>query len=237
MADWAALEDALGVTFKDLALVQQAFIHRSYLNENPHFTLPSNERLEFFGDALLGFVAAWELYRKSPSLNEGEMTKIRAALVSGDNLAHLAASLKLGDYLYLSQGEEKSGGRSRQRNLACALEALIGAIFIDQGLAATSDFILRLFTSSMPEAMDERVTSDYKSDLQQLVQARQKRIPTYFVVGTTGPDHDKRFTVEVRVGDEVLGRGGGRSKQTAQKEAARQALETLYKSLSLEGRG
>jgi ribonuclease-3 len=230
MADWATLEDILGVTFKDLTLLQQAFVHRSYLNENPLLPLSSNERLEFLGDAVLGFVVAWELYQQFPTLNEGEMTNIRATLVSGDNLGHLAASLKLGDYLYLGHGEEKSGGREKWRNLACTLEALVGAIFIDQGLATTSDFILRLFGDSMQKAMDERVTSNYKSDLQQLVQARQKKKPTYRLVETTGPDHDKRFIMEVMVEHKVLGRGLGKSRQAAEKEAARQALETLLES-------
>jgi len=145
-------------------------------------------------------------------------------LVRQDSLARLASSLRLGDYLYLGQGEEKGGGRKRPRNLACVLEAVIGAIFMDQGFAATRDFILRLFSQSSQQATEEE-SADYKSRLQEFVQAKRQERPVYRLVKTEGPDHDRRFWVEVVIGGDALGRGCGKSKQLAEKEAAKQALE------------
>jgi ribonuclease-3 len=226
MADWITLQKDLGISFNNLSLLQQALVHRSYLNENPDFDLGSNERLEFLGDAFLGFVIAENLYQEFATLGEGEMTKFRAALVWQDSLARLASSLRLGDYLYLGQGEEKGGGRKRARNLACTLEAVIGALLIDQGVAITKDFILRLFSPSFQQAMEEELT-DYKSRLQELVQAKRQERPLYRLVKAEGPDHDRRFWVEVVVGGEVLGKGCGKSKQLAEKEAAKQALDNL----------
>ncbi|MBM4445273.1 MAG: ribonuclease III [Chloroflexi bacterium] len=225
MVDWATLQQDIGVSFSDLSLLQQAFVHRSYLNENLDFTLGSNERLEFLGDAILGVVIAESLYRESDTLDEGDMTKLRAALVRQDSLAHMALSLGLGDYLYLGQGEEKGGGRKRARNLACAMEALIGAVFIDQGFESARDLVARLFSHNVRRVMDQGLVIDYKSKLQELVQARRQERPTYRVVEAAGPDHDKTFWVEVLVGGEFLGRGCGKSKQSAEKEAAKQALE------------
>jgi ribonuclease-3 len=226
MADWSLLQNQLGVSFNNLTLLQQAFVHRSYHNENPEFSLGSNERLEFLGDAVLGFVVAEELYRRFADLNEGEMTRLRSALVRQDSLARLASSLGLGDYLYLGQGEEKSGGRRRPRNLACTLEALIGAIYIDQGSPNTRDFISRLFSSGFMKVIEEGL-ADHKSRLQELAQSKRQEKPIYRLVEATGPDHDRRFCVDVVVEGEVLGRGWGRSKRSAEKEAARQALENM----------
>jgi len=228
MADWVMLQKELGISFNDLPLLQQAFVHRSYLNENPDFDLGSNERLEFLGDAFLGFVIAENLYREFATLSEGEMTKFRAALVRQGTLAQLASSLRLGDYLYLGQGEETGGGRKRPRNLACVLEAVMGAIFLDQGFATAQDFILRLFSRSFQQAIEEGLITDYKSRLQELVQTKRQERPLYRLVKAEGPDHDRRFWVEVAIGGEVLGRGCGKSKQLAEKEAARQALERWY---------
>jgi ribonuclease-3 len=225
MADWVKLQDDIGVRFENLSLLQQAFVHRSYLNENLDFTLGSNERLEFLGDAILGLVIAESLYRQSDSLDEGDMTKLRAALVRQDSLAQLALSLGLGDYLYLGQGEEKSGGRRRARNLACAVEALIGALFMDQGFDSARDLVSRLFSHNVLKVIEQGLVIDYKSKLQELVQAQRQERPTYRVVEAAGPDHDKTFWVEVLVGGEFLGRGCGKSKQSAEKEAAKQALE------------
>jgi ribonuclease-3 len=225
MVDWVKLQDDIGVRFESLSLLQQAFVHRSYLNENLDFTLGSNERLEFLGDAILGLVIAESLYRQSDSLDEGDMTKLRAALVRQDSLAQLALSLGLGDYLYLGQGEEKSGGRRRARNLACAVEALIGALFMDQGFDSARDLVTRLFSYSVRKVIEQGLVIDYKSKLQELVQAQRQERPTYRVVEAAGPDHDKTFWVEVLVGGEFLGRGCGKSKQSAEKEAAKQALE------------
>lgn len=229
MTDWSLLQNQLGISFNDLSLLQQAFVHRSYLNENPDFPLGSNERLEFLGDALLGFVVAEDLYQRFATLNEGEMTKIRSALVRQDSLARFASSFRLGDYLYLGQGEEKSGGRRRPRNLACTMEALIGAIFMDQGFTNTKDFILRIFSSGFQQVIKEGLT-DYKSRLQELAQAKRQEKPLYRLVEATGPDHDRRFWVEVILEGEVLGQGWGKSKRSAEKEAARKALENMLPS-------
>ncbi|MDM8000603.1 MAG: ribonuclease III [Dehalococcoidia bacterium] len=225
MSDWTALQSRLGITFSDVHLLQQAFVHRSYLNENPEFKLGSNERLEFLGDALLSLVIAEFLFREFPDFSEGELTKLRSDLVRQDSLARLASSLGLGDYLYLGQGEEKGGGRKRARNMACTFEALVGAAFVDQGFEASRDLILRLFSPAIREARQRGQASDCKSRLQEIIQAERQERPVYRLVEAVGPDHDKTFWVEVMVGGEILARGSGKSKQAAEKDAARQALE------------
>ena len=227
MADLAALQQTLGVSFNDLALLEQALVHSSYINENPDFAPASNERLEFLGDAVLGLVVAEKLYQDFLHSDEGEMTRLRAALVSRDTLAHMARAISLGDYLYLGRGEEVSGGRRKLANLAGALEAVIAAVFLDQGPATTRDFIIRLLDTELQKVASQGAGVDYKSQLQEVIQAREQQTPAYHVVEATGPDHDKRFTVEVRLGDTVLGRGSGTSKKVAETEAARLALEQL----------
>jgi ribonuclease III len=227
LADFATLQQALGVTFNDLSLLKQALVHRSYLNENPDFSLPSNERLEFLGDAFLGFVIAQKLYREFPDLSEGEMTKLRAALVRQRTLARLASSLGLGDYLYMGLGEEATGGRAKQSTLARALEAVVGAVVIDQGFAGAEGFVFRLFQGEIDRAMEEMATGDYKSRLQELVQARYRVPPLYRTIKEEGPDHDKEFTVEVIVNGSVIGTGRGKSKRMAEMDAARVALESF----------
>jgi ribonuclease III len=228
MVDWVKVQEDIGVTFKDMSLLQQAFVHRSYLNENPDFTLGSNERLEFLGDAFLGLVIAESLYGQFSSLDEGEMTKLRAALVRQDSLAQLASGLGLGEYLYLGQGEEKGGGRKRARNLACVMEAVIGAVFVDQGFEIARDLVARVFGRKVRKIMEEGLAGDHKSRLQELVQSERQERPIYRLVEAVGPDHDKTFWVEVVVGGEFLGRGCGKSKQSAEKEAAKQALERWH---------
>ncbi len=227
MADLAALQQTLGLSFNDLSLLEQALVHSSYINENPGFTLVSNERLEFLGDAVLGLVVAEKLYQDSPNFTEGEMTKLRAALVRRDTLARMAKAIRLGDYLYLGKGEEANDGRHKTVNLAGALEAVIAAIFLDNGLLTAKGFILRLLDAELRKAVSQSVVVDYKSELQELIQARGQQTPTYHVIETAGPDHDRRFTVEVRLGEAVLGRGSGKSKKGAETEAARLALEKL----------
>jgi len=202
-------------------------VHSSYINENPDLAPISNERLEFLGDAVLGHIIAEKLYQESPHLTEGEMTKLRAALVRRDFLARIARAIKLGDQLYMGKGEEASGGRNKPANLAGALEAVIAAISLDQGLSVTTDFISRLFDEGLQEVVSQGIRVDYKSELQELIQARQQSTPAYRVVKAVGPDHDRRFTVEVRIGKNVLGRGSGKSKKLAETEAARLALERL----------
>ena len=235
MTDWATLARNLGVDFEDVSLLEQAMVHRSYLNENPDFILPSNERLEFLGDAVLGLAVAEYLYLQDGELNEGEMTKIRAAVVSTHNLARVASFLGLGDHLYLGQGEERGGGRKRSRNLACLMEAVVGAVFLDGGFLCARDFVWKLLGKQVQDIIKAGVVADYKTRLQEVAQGRQQGIPIYRVVSMAGPNHDRRFTVEVMVGGEVVGSGSGTSKQLAEKQAAREALE--YIDVSFSGSG
>jgi ribonuclease-3 len=227
LADLRALEQALGVSFHDPSLLEQALVHSSYLNEPPGLALVSNERLEFLGDAILGFLVAEKLYHDHPELSEGEMTRLRSVLVCRDTLARVARNLGLGQYLYLGKGEEMGGGRDKEANLAGALEAVLAAVFLDQGLTAAKELVLRLFGAEFHQAVRQGVEVDYKSRLQELSQSRYRLAPSYRLLEEVGPDHDKRFTVEVVVGDRVLGTGSGRNKKMAEAEAARAALEQL----------
>jgi len=224
LTDLATLQEILGVTFGNVSLLEQSLVHRSYLNENPDFHLPSNERLEFLGDSLLGFVVAEKLYAESPDLSEGKMTKLRASVVRGETLARVATSLGLGECLYLGHGEEANGGRQRRSNLAGLLEAVLGAVLVDKGFPVAKELVLRLFDDEIVGAIEGRVTVDYKSRLQEVVQARHQVTPVYRTAGEEGPDHAKEFAVQVLIGDEVVGTGHGKSKRKAEVEAARQAL-------------
>jgi len=226
MADFAALQSTLGVTFRNISLLEQSLIHRSYLNETSA-ELSSNERLEFLGDALIGLVVADDLYRRFPELQEGNLTKLRAAVVCRDSLAEVARSLDLGDYLFLGRGEEQGDGRKRERNLACVFEALIGAVLLDSGYEVARDLVLKSLAKLIEQAVEQLNEMDYKSNLQEIVQAQHQLTPKYRVVNMTGPDHDREFTVEVVAGDRVIGVGLGKSKQQAEKDAARVALESL----------
>ena len=225
MVKLAALQQVLGVSFNDPSLLEQALIHSSYLNENPALAVSSNERLEFLGDAILGFIVAEKLYRDFPNIDEGEMTKLRTTLVRQDCLTRIAAAIELGDYLYLGKGEEATGGRHKATNLAATLEAVMAAVYLDQGLTATRDFVLRLFRAELEKIASTGAGADYKSQLQETTQARWQLTPTYHVTEAVGPDHDKTFTVEVRLGDTVLATGSGKSKRAAETEAAGAALQ------------
>jgi ribonuclease-3 len=227
LVDWQALQQTIGVPFRDVSLLQQAFIHSSYINENPSCQLLDNERLEFLGDALLSFIVAEKLYHEFPHFGEGELTEIRILLVRQETLAQLALALKLGDYLHLGKGEEATGGRERQTNLADVFESLVGAIFLDQGLDAARDFVLSNFGSRLERVRAEGIWRNYKALLQEFTQAKFRQLPTYRVVEVSGPDHDKGFTVEVVLGDRVLGVGSGKSKRAAEMEAARLAWENF----------
>jgi len=221
------LQERLGIAFKDGALLEQALVHRSYIHENPDFELPDNERLEFLGDSLLGMIIAEKVYEDFPELDEGGMTKLRAALVRRETLARLAESLGLGEYLYIGHGEESSGGRAKQSILVGAFEAVIGAILIDQGFAACRGFVRRIFEGEVDRAIEERLGADYKSQLQEVIQAKRRQAPTYRIVGVEGPDHDREFSVEVSVDGDVIGSGRGKSKRQAEMAAAQAALESL----------
>jgi len=223
--DIGSLQAALNVKFKNPALLEHALIHSSYLNEYPGAMPAANERLEFLGDAVLDFIVTEKLYQDSPDLAEGEMTRIRSVLVQQETLAQVAKRLKLGDYLYLGKGEEAGGGRQKPANLAGVFEAIIAAIFLDQSLAVTRELVLRLLAEELQEVVGRGKGIDYKSQLQELIQSKYRSSPDYRTIQAIGPDHDKLFTVEVMIGDKVLGKGSGKSKKRAETEAARHALE------------
>jgi len=223
------LQEILGVTFNHLSLLETALVHSSYVNENPACVSGHNERLEFLGDAVLDFIVADKLYQDSPDFTEGKMTKRRAALVRRDTLARVARSIRLGDFLYMGKGEEASGGRNKTPNLAGALEAVIAAVYLDRGAVATGDMVVRLLGEEWERVVSQGTGVDYKSKLQEVSQARFQLTPAYRLVDESGPDHDKRFTVEVKVGAEIMGNGVGKSKKLAETEAARTALELLDK--------
>jgi ribonuclease-3 len=227
LAELAALQKRLKIRFKNKATLEQALVHSSYVNENPGIAPGDNERLEFLGDAVLGFVIAKELYQRFPDLSEGEMTRVRSSLVSQEPLARMARNIGLGDYLYMGRGEEASGGRKKPANLARALEALTAAIFLDRGPNIARKFILKLAEKGLKAAPSRGVEADYKSKLQEVMQARRQLKPKYRVVEASGPAHNRRFTVEVLLADETLGRGSGKSKKAAETEAARNALDHL----------
>ena len=224
------LLSVLGMEFKRPELAEQALVHRSYLNEAPGLELESNERMEFLGDAVLGIIVSDRLYKDYPSLSEGHLSQLRALLVRWDTLAEVAERVSLGDYLTLGRGEEMSGGRGRPSNLAGALEAVIGAAFLDGGLTKARKLVLSLLQPELEKIAAGAVAVDSKSQLQHEAQARWHEIPRYRLVSSVGPDHDKTFTVEVSVRSDVLGRGEGRNKKQAELAAAREALETLAAS-------
>ena len=232
MADLTKLQRSLGMKFRDQGLLRKALTHGSYIHENPDVAQESNQRLEFLGDAVLGHVVAQELYQRYPSLDEGQLTEARAQMVRTETLSAVAHRLGLGGYLYFGKGEEGSGGESKPRNLAGALEALIGAILLDQGMEAARRFILEQLEEEMERAGASWQVKDYKSQLQQLSQARWKVQPTYTTEEEEKPPDTRIFVAHALVDGRTLGRGTGLSKQAAQMEAARDALETMA---ALEG--
>ena len=222
------LESAVGYRFKDLGLLEHALTHRSKAHEDASGGVFDNESMEFLGDAVLGFVIADLLFREFPQHDEGHKSKIKASIVSTSALGRLAESIDLGEYVLLGRGEEKTGGRRKQAILADCYEALIAAIYLDGGIDAARAFIKREFQEFIANARRHGVAGqDYKSGLQELVQARSQPLPEYRLVGTFGPDHDKRFEVEVLVAGEPLARASGPSKKEAEQEAAKKALENL----------
>lgn len=219
----------LGISFKDPKLLERAFIHRSYLNEHPNLGLEHNERLEFLGDAVLELVVTDYLYRSFPN-PEGDLTNWRSALVKTESLAAVAADLDIADYFKLSRGEAKGNARSHSLISANAVEAIIGAIYLDQGYDAASGFITENVISRLPEILETGSWMDPKSKFQEVAQDKFGLTPGYRVMDESGPDHDKVFTVGVYVGDQLFGKGSGSSKQAAQQEAADAALGKLAKS-------
>ncbi|MBI2864249.1 MAG: ribonuclease III [Chloroflexi bacterium] len=227
MEDLQLLQEKLGIDFADPVLLEQSLVHRSFLNENPGFHLSSNERLEFLGDAILGFVAAEFLYTRFSDISEGQLTGLRAALVRTETLARIGRRLKLGIHLFLGKGEQASGGGERPLILASAFEAVVGAIYLDRGLETVRRFLIEQLDPELDRAMRLKLGKDFKSTLQELIQGRWQITPEYETVAVGGPDHAREFTVGVRVGARVLGEGRGRNKRQAEQEAARRALETL----------
>lgn len=219
------LEYRLGLEFKDKGLLEQALTHRSYVNEHPDWPYPDNERLEYLGDALLDFLTADYLWHRFPGYGEGELTALRASLVQTSSLANLATQLGLGEYLHLGHGEAASGGRERPTILGDALEALLAAIYLDQGVEATRRFLWSRLAPLVDELLNAKTRKDAKTRLQELAQAALHLTPTYRTLAETGPDHAKQFTVAVYVGDELWGEGMGSSKGAAEQAAARTALE------------
>lgn len=218
--------DRLGLPSLPAELLAQALTHRSYLNETDE-TAASNERLEFLGDAILGMVIATELCERYPDAGEGELTRMRADIVQGATLARVAARNGIGEALVLGRGEEAVGGRARTRNLAGALEALIGAVYQAHGLPVARTFILALLRDELETLERVGSTIDPKSSLQQLAQSRWHQPPEYVTVSEAADGGERRFTVEVRVAGTVLGHGSGASKREAQQAAAREAIDRM----------
>ena len=222
-----ALEKALQYQFRDNALLREALRHSSYANEHRGDESVSNERLEFLGDSVLGFVTAEFLFRKHPNAPEGELTRIRARLVCEESLYEVAQRLELGKYLCLGHGEEAGGGRTRPSILADATEAVIAAIYLDGGIEPAAALIHRMLLDGAAEERFVEQRRDYKTALQELVQRTPNHALRYCLVGESGPDHAKTFTVDVLLGAEVVGTGSGRSKKEAEQNAACAALKQL----------
>ena len=220
------LEEAIGYRFSNITLLQNALTHSSYANERWHDSLKSNERLEFLGDSILGMVVAEHLYRQFPDRPEGELTRMRADMVCETSLAAVAAKIGLGKHLLLGHGEEQGGGRNRPSILADAVESVIAASFIDGGMAAAERFIRQFVLCNVP--VTRLQNTDYKTSLQELVQQKKNQVLSYQLTGQSGPDHDKTFTVEVSLNDQVVGKGSGSSKKRAEQDAARAAMEVLF---------
>lgn len=225
MVDFSEFEKKIGLKFKKRDLLVQAFCHRSYLNENPDSNMENNERLEFLGDAVLELIVTEYLFGKYPEKSEGELTNWRAALVNAKMLSETANELGFNDYLLLSKGETKETGKARQYILANTFEALIGAAYLDSGYRKCRDFIVKNLIVKLPEIIEKGLFRDAKSSFQEEAQERVGITPTYKVLKEWGPDHSKNFIVGVFLNSELVGEGQGSSKQEAEVEAAKAALE------------
>ena len=220
------LETAIGYRFRNIQLLQNALTHSSYANERWHNSLLSNERLEFLGDSVLGMLVAEYLYHNFPNRPEGELTRMRADMVCEQTLAAAAQRIGLGDHLLLGHGEEQGGGRSRNSILADAMESVIAACFLDGGIQAALGLVQRFILVEVP--VTRLHNADYKTALQELVQQKKNQVLSYALVGQSGPDHDKKFDVEVSLNGTVVGRGSGSSKKRAEQMAACAAIENLF---------
>lgn len=225
--DFTNLENKIGVDFKNKNLLKEALTHRSYINENPKWELPHNERLEFLGDAVLELASTEYLFNKFPDLSEGDLTSIRAALVNYQILAIIAKEIELDDFILLSRGEAKDTGKAREVILANAFESLLGAIYLDTGYVIVKNFIEKFIMSHLNEVMENKLYKDPKSSLQEIAQDKFKITPTYIVLSERGPDHAKIFQIGMYFGDKLIAEGEGFSKQEAEVEAAKNALHSL----------
>jgi ribonuclease III len=226
MKDFTPFEQSIGITFKDKKLLQHAFIHRSYINENPKSGLAHNERLEFLGDAVLELVVTDYLYNTYPASPEGELTAFRSALVNAVVIGEVAAGLGMNEYLLLSKGESKDTGRARSTILANTYESFVGALYLDQGYEPAKTFIHATLLPRLDEIIAKKMWKDPKSRVQEEAQERLSVTPSYRVVSESGPDHDKWFTIGIFFGDTKIAEGKGRSKQEGEQKAATAALET-----------
>lgn len=225
MKDFTPFEKAIGITFANKMTLTQAFIHRSYINENPRSGLEHNERLEFLGDAVIELVVTDYLYKKYPTQNEGDLTAYRSALVNAVIMGEVAAALNMNDYLLLSKGEQKDTGRARQTILANTYESFVGALYLDQGYDACDGFVTTSLLSRLEDIIKTKSWKDAKSQIQEEAQERVGVTPAYKVMGEVGPDHDKHFTIGIFFGDKKIAEGKGRSKQEGEQKAALAALE------------
>ncbi len=223
--DFSVFEHIIGITFNDKALLKQAFVHRSYINENKSSSLEHNERLEFLGDAVLELVSTVYLYKKYPQSNEGELTAYRSSLVNAINLAEVASKLQMEKFLLLSHGESKDKGKARQYILANTIEALIGAIYLDQGYEVTEKFLSKNVLYLIDDIVENKAWIDAKSLFQEKAQEVDGVTPLYKVIGEDGPDHDKSFTVGLFIRDKKIAQGEGKSKQEAEQEAAKEGVK------------
>jgi ribonuclease III len=223
--DFSEFEKRIGYKFKKKELLQRALTHRSYLNENPNWSHPHNERLEFLGDAVLELATTEELFNRYPDRPEGEMTSLRAALVNTTSLSEIGHGLDLNDALLMSKGEARDLGRGREAILADGVEAVIGAIYLDGGFKKAKEFVMNKIMVRLEDILTHNLHIDAKSNLQELVQAKKKLTPHYSVISEVGPDHDKRFTVGVYFGKDLVAEGEGHSKHEGEVDAARKALK------------
>ncbi|GAB4518989.1 MAG: ribonuclease III [Anaerolineae bacterium] len=222
-----AFQQRLGIAFKDIELLKQALTHRSFVNEQGNTDLQDNERLEFLGDAILDYLTADMLFTRFPDMTEGEMTRLRSALVRTEALALIAESFGLGQALLMGKGEANSGGRERLNNLCGGFEAVIGAIYMDQGLQMVKNFILPRLMAMEKDVIDEAIRKDPRSQFQEWAQATHNITPDYRLLAASGPDHEKVFIVGVMVDETQIAEGRGKSKRAAAQDAAKQALKLL----------
>ncbi len=221
------LIEKIGYSFADISLLREALTHKSFSNEQVNRQVAHNERLEFLGDAVLDMVVSHRIFLAYPTFAEGELTRVRAEVVSEDGLGRIGESLALGDYLHLGRGEERSGGRTKKSLIANALEAVLGAVYCDGGPQAVEGVVDRLFAPAIEVAARRKAGVDYKTRLQELVQGRHGHPPHYELVGAEGPDHQREYTISVCIGERIVGSGSGRTKKAAAQAAAQVALAHL----------